>query len=76
MARDRNLTLRDVQTILGHQHISTTADIYLVEDNDIVVHRALEHLADRERRICQQPPAVAVGYDEDDLSVLFGDDSQ
>ena len=32
MARDETLSLRDVQTILGHAHLSTTADVYLVED--------------------------------------------
>ncbi len=28
----RALSIRDVQKILGHAHLSTTADIYLVED--------------------------------------------
>ncbi len=29
MARDEHLSLRDVQVILGHAHLSTTADVYL-----------------------------------------------
>jgi integrase/recombinase XerD len=32
MSRDDALSLRDVQTILGHAHLSTTGDVYLVED--------------------------------------------
>ncbi|MGW4366992.1 tyrosine-type recombinase/integrase [Nocardia takedensis] len=71
MASNPALTLRDVQVILGHAHLSTTADIYLVEDNAAVVRRVLDHL--RERR--QQPaaaPAPAAGYDTADLDVLFG----
>lgn len=71
MSRDEALTLRDVQTIMGHAHLSTTADIYLVEENDQVVRRVQEHLADRERR-ATLPPSPAAGYRGDDLDVLFG----
>ncbi|WP_319461449.1 site-specific integrase [Micromonospora sp. RTP1Z1] len=73
MARDKRLSLRDVQVILGHAHLSTTADIYLVEDDEAVIERVVEHLSAR-----QQPaprmPAPRVGYDADDLRVLFGGD--
>ena len=31
--------MRDVQTILGHAHLSTTADVYLVEDEAQVIRR-------------------------------------
>jgi integrase/recombinase XerD len=72
MARDENLSLRDVQTILGHAHLSTTADIYLVEDEARVIRRVAEHLTEREHRAQVPPPPVAVGYDAADLSVLFG----
>ena len=72
MARDENLSLRDVHTILGHAHLSTTADIYLVEDEARVIRRVAEHLAEREHRAQVPPPPVAVGYDDGDLSVLFG----
>ncbi|WP_319459252.1 tyrosine-type recombinase/integrase [Micromonospora sp. RTP1Z1] len=71
MARDKRLSLRDVQVILGHMHLSTTADIYLVEDEEAVIERIVEHLAARD----QPPPptpAVRVGYDAEDLHVLFG----
>jgi hypothetical protein len=61
-----------VQTILGHAHLSTTADIYLVEDEARVIRRVAEHLAEREHRAQVPPPPVAVGYDDGDLSVLFG----
>ena len=37
MARDEHLSLRDVQVILGHAHLSTTADTYLVEEQDQVI---------------------------------------
>jgi integrase len=71
MARDKQLSLRDVQVILGHVHLSTTADVYLVEDEEAVIERVAEHLAARE----QPPPptpAMRVGYYADDLHVLFG----
>jgi hypothetical protein len=70
MARDEHLSLRDVQVILGHAHLSTTADTYLVEDEDQVIRRVLEHLARREQRPAR-PALVVGGYDATDLSVLF-----
>ena len=74
MARDQNLSLRDVQTILGHAHLTTTADIYLVEDDDQVIHRASQHLSERAHRAQNPPPPPkSTGYDAADLSVLFGD---
>jgi len=36
MSRDETLSLKDLQTILGHAHLSTTADIYL---NSRELHR-------------------------------------
>jgi len=71
MSRDERLSLKDVQAILGHAHLSTTADVYLVENEDQVVRRVRCHLADQDHR-AQQPPPVAVGYAADDLTVLFG----
>ncbi|WP_335984049.1 tyrosine-type recombinase/integrase [Streptomyces sp. CA2R106] len=45
MARDESLSLRDMQTILGHAHLSTTADVYLVEEEAQVIRRVQEHPA-------------------------------
>lgn len=72
MSRDEDLSMRDVQTILGHLHLSTTADVYLVEDEAQVIRRVQQHLAEREQHTQQPPPPAAVGYDDSDLSVLFG----
>jgi integrase/recombinase XerD len=72
MSRDESLSMRDVQTILGHTHLSTTADVYLVEDEAQVISRVQRHLVEYEQRAQQPAPAVAVGYDDSDLSVLFG----
>ena len=67
MSRDESLSMRDVQTILGHAHLSTTADVYLVEDEAQVIRRVRRHLIEREHRAGQSPPpAVAVGYDAGD----------
>jgi integrase/recombinase XerD len=55
MSRDDTLSLRDVQTILGHAHLSTTADVYLVEEETQVIRRVQRHLAEREQRT-QEPP--------------------
>ncbi|WP_239336862.1 site-specific integrase [Frankia sp. CiP3] len=72
MARDENLSLRDVQVILGHAHLSTTADVYLAEDEKTVVRRVGQYLAAREHRRAEGPRPVAGGYDTADLSVLLG----
>lgn len=70
MARDERLTLRDVQAILGHQHLSTTADVYLVEEESQVLRRVQQHLRSCEDRAMR--PVVAAGYAAADLDVLFG----
>jgi len=73
MSRDDSLTMRDVQTILGHQHLSTTADVYLVEDEAEVIGRVRQYLASREQSMHPAAPAAAAaGYDAGDLTVLFG----
>jgi len=73
MSRDESLTMRDVQVILGHAHLSTTADVYLAEDEAEVIRRVRQYLAAREQRVRQAAPApAAAGYDAGDLSVLFG----
>ncbi|WIX91384.1 hypothetical protein [Amycolatopsis sp. DG1A-15b] len=43
-----------------------------VEDETQVIRRVRRHLAEREHRAKQPPPQVAIGYDVDDLAVLFG----
>jgi integrase/recombinase XerD len=83
MSRDEALSMRDVQTILGHAHLSTTADVYLVEDDAEVLQRVHRHLAGRGQQalVAASAPVAAVpvaagddaaGYDAADLSVLFG----
>jgi integrase len=72
MARDDALSLRDVQVILGHAHLSTT-EIYLVEDEAEVIRRVAGHLAGRESRSTESlPEAVPGGYQAADLTVLLG----
>lgn len=77
MARDETLSLRDVQVILGHAHLSTTADVYLVEDEEKVIGRVAAHLAERDARKTAPPPEPAGGgYAAADLAVLFGGPAQ
>jgi integrase len=73
MARDETLSLKDVQVILGHTHLSTTADVYMIEDEVEVIRRVQQHLIDREHRAQQPPAPVAAGYDAADLEILLGD---
>lgn len=72
MAADDGVSLRDVQTILGHAHLETTAEIYLVEDERHTVERVAEHLA-RLAEPKPEPDPVDHGYRPSDLAVLFGD---
>lgn len=77
MSRDDHLSMRDVQTILGHAHLSTTADVYLVEDDAEVLGRVHRHLVEREQRaLAVEPVPVAAGYATADLSVLFAGTGQ
>lgn len=70
MLRSQTLTLRDVQTILGHAQLSTT-QVYLITDDHEVLARTHRYLAERAQRSIQPPPPAA-GYDGDDLAVLLG----
>ncbi|MCI2422387.1 tyrosine-type recombinase/integrase [Saccharopolyspora sp. K220] len=72
MRRDETLSLRDVQEILGHAHLATTAETYLAEDQEQIIRRVAQHLAAREKRVVPPSPPVGAGYDADDLNVLFG----
>ncbi|EFC83496.1 site-specific integrase [Parafrankia sp. EUN1f] len=69
MVRDEALSLRDVQTILGHVHLTTT-QIYVEDDDAEVFRRVRQHLADRDTSA--PPPPAGRGYDAGDLAVLFG----
>jgi integrase/recombinase XerD len=73
MSRNSNLTLRDVQVILGHANIDTTASVYLFEEDVEVAKRVLAHL-DQRCEPSQATPRRAKGYDPADLAVLFGGD--
>jgi integrase/recombinase XerD len=71
MVRDEGLSLRDVQTILGHAHLSTT-EIYLEEDDSAVIRRVHEHLNARREGGSAAPPILTDGYDATDLEILLG----
>ncbi|WP_262391728.1 site-specific integrase [Nocardiopsis sp. CNR-923] len=73
MLRDRNLSLRDIQTVLGHAHLSTT-QLYLEEDPEEVIRRVHQHLSDAKQTEQPAPvPTPARGYNASDLAVLFGE---
>jgi site-specific recombinase XerD len=72
MAHDPQLTLSDVQLVLGHAHLSTT-EIYLTPNTDEVIASVLAHhvrTADQKNNPVPSPPAP--GYDPQALNVLFG----
>ena len=70
MARDEQLSLRDVQTILGHAHLSTTVDVYLLQDEREVIARVAKHLVEQQNRR-PPPPSAPLGYETADMDVLF-----
>ena len=72
MAHDPQLTLSDVQFVMGHAHLSTT-EVYLTPDRDEVIAGVLAHharTAEQKGKPVPAPPAP--GYDPQSLSVLFG----
>ena len=72
MARDPQLTLSDVQLVMGHAHLSTT-EVYLTPNRDEVIAWVLAHHArTAEQKRKPVPPPPAPGYDPQSLSVLFG----
>ncbi|WP_329612474.1 hypothetical protein OG244_03480 [Streptomyces brevispora] len=71
MVRDPNLTLADVQWVMGHAHITTT-EIYIAPTPDEVVAHVLAH-HERQRAEQAKPPAPpAPGYRLEVLAALFG----
>ena len=70
MVRDQRLSLRDVQVILGHAQLTTT-QMYLEDDDSVVIARVREHLAGRSAPSPAAP--VAAGYSAEDLAILLGD---
>jgi site-specific recombinase XerD len=71
MARDGELSLTDVQWVMGHAHLTTT-EIYLTPTQDEVIEGVLAHHARQSRARETLPPQPAPGYDPQSLSVLFG----
>jgi site-specific recombinase XerD len=69
MARDPQLSLTDVQWVLGHAHLTTT-QLYILPTKDEVIQAVRAHHARRDRRRDDPPPAP--GYDPQSLAVLFG----
>ena len=69
--RDKELSLTDVQWVMGHVHLTTT-EIYLTPTQDEVIEGVLAHHARQSRAEKAPPPQPAPGYDPKSLSVLFG----
>jgi site-specific recombinase XerD len=70
MAHDPQLSLTDVQWVLGHAHLTTT-QLYVTPTQNEVVQAVQDHHARRARRR-DDPPPPAPGYDPRSLAVLFG----
>jgi len=72
MAQDPEMSLTDVQWVLGHAHVTTT-QLYTTPDQDEVIASVLAHHERRARRgPAPSSPPTAAGYNPDSLSVLFG----
>jgi len=72
MAQDPEMSLTDVQWVLGHAHVTTT-QLYTTPDQNEVIASALAHHERRARRgPASSSPPPAAGYNPDSLGVLFG----
>jgi len=70
MARDPQVSLTDVQWVMGHAHLSTTQRYLNPLTQDVI--EAVLAFHDRQRS--RQPEAaVATEYRKESLQVLFGD---
>ena len=72
MSQDPEMSLTDVQWVLGHAHVTTT-QLYTTPGQDEVIASVLAHherRAGRGKAPAARPPAA--GYNPDSLSVLFG----
>jgi len=67
MARDPALTLVEVQTILRHAHVTTTA-LYTVVGLEDLVDKLAEHY-----QRPTQPVRWSATYNPDDVAAVFGD---
>lgn len=70
LARDPEMTLVEVQTILRHAHVTTTA-LYTVVGLDDLMDKLAEHY---QRPV--QPVRWNPGYNPDDVEVVFGASQQ
>ncbi|MEU5239766.1 tyrosine-type recombinase/integrase [Streptomyces lydicus] len=71
MARDPELSLTDVQWVLGHAHLSTT-EIYLAASQEEVIEQILAHHARQAAGKVPAPRPPAPGYKAASLDILFG----
>lgn len=71
MARDPQVSLTDVQWVLGHARLTTT-QIYLTPFEDEVIATVRAHHARQAEPRPPAPPVPAPGYRSESLDVLFG----
>jgi hypothetical protein len=73
MARDPNVSLTDIQAVLGHVHITTTEN-YLRLREDEVIERVNQHFISRAaaKRSPGAPPDRPSPYSAADMTELFG----
>lgn len=71
MVRDDRLSLRDVQTILGHAHLNTTQTYLTVDDAEVIAR--VQDFLNQPRPPATATPTPAPGYDPADLAVLLGE---
>ena len=75
MARDPQMTLTDVQWVLGHAHLSTT-QLYVTAPAEDMIAAVLAHHDRRARATTDDPPGGTSGrlrYRPESLQVLFGE---